>query len=208
MYFENLLLHFSCLIIFPIVGVMIFLQESSARISRSVFNSLACELKTRRICVSSEGEGPSSNGFPVCVGSYGGVSKAWPGKIHWCEQFFMQEAWEPACHGKDSSSSQSSELYINLILTFTFILLLLLLLSCHLTLKYSYMILFYKVEISPLWQQKRIREFCEEKGIHVTAYSPLGAKGMLWGTNNVMECQVLKEIAAARGKSIAQASNS
>jgi hypothetical protein len=31
---------------------------------------------------------------------------------------------------------------------------------------------------------------------------------MLWGTNNVMECQVLKEIAAARGKSIAQASNS
>jgi hypothetical protein len=88
MYFENLLLHFSCLIIFPIVGVMIFLQESSARISRSVSNSLACELKTRRICVSSEGEGPSSNGFPVCVGSYGGVSKAWPGKIHWCEQFF------------------------------------------------------------------------------------------------------------------------
>ncbi|KAI5588205.1 hypothetical protein POPTR_005G097000v4 [Populus trichocarpa] len=61
-----------------------------------------------------------------------------------------------------------------------------------------------QVEISPLWQQKRIREFCEEKGIHVTAYSPLGAKGMLWGTNNVMECQVLKEIAAARGKSIAQ----
>ncbi|KAJ6996869.1 hypothetical protein NC653_013453 [Populus alba x Populus x berolinensis] len=60
-----------------------------------------------------------------------------------------------------------------------------------------------QVEISPLWQQKKIREFCEEKGIHVTAYSPLGAKGMLWGTNNVMECQVLKEIAAARGKSMA-----
>ncbi|KAG6775569.1 hypothetical protein POTOM_019046 [Populus tomentosa] len=59
-----------------------------------------------------------------------------------------------------------------------------------------------QVEISPLWQQKQIREFCEEKGIHVTAYSPLGAKGMLWGTNNVMECQVLKEIAAARGKSV------
>ncbi|KAG6736117.1 hypothetical protein POTOM_061181 [Populus tomentosa] len=61
-----------------------------------------------------------------------------------------------------------------------------------------------QVEISPLWQQKKIRDFCEEKGIHVTAYSPLGAKGMLWGTNNVMECQVLKEIAAARGKSMAQ----
>ncbi|KAJ6919093.1 hypothetical protein NC651_013142 [Populus alba x Populus x berolinensis] len=61
-----------------------------------------------------------------------------------------------------------------------------------------------QVEMSPLWQQKKIREFCEEKGIHVTAYSPLGAKGMLWGTNNVMECQLLKEIAAARGKSMAQ----
>ncbi|XP_011022105.1 PREDICTED: non-functional NADPH-dependent codeinone reductase 2-like isoform X2 [Populus euphratica] len=61
-----------------------------------------------------------------------------------------------------------------------------------------------QVEISPLWQQKKIREFCKEKGIHVTAYSPLGAKGMSWGTNNVMECQVLKEIAAARGKSMAQ----
>ena len=61
-----------------------------------------------------------------------------------------------------------------------------------------------KVEMNPLWQQKRLREFCEEKGILITAYSPLGGKGTPWGTNRVMECDVLKEIADAKGKTIAQ----
>ncbi|XP_043715328.1 non-functional NADPH-dependent codeinone reductase 2-like [Telopea speciosissima] len=61
-----------------------------------------------------------------------------------------------------------------------------------------------QVEMNPLWQQKKLREFCTEKGIHVTSYSPLGAKGTLWGTNRVMECEVLKEIAEARRKTIAQ----
>ena len=49
-----------------------------------------------------------------------------------------------------------------------------------------------------------MREFCREKGILVTAYSPLGAKGTIWGTNKVMECDVLKEIAVSKGKTIAQ----
>ncbi|KAF3952715.1 hypothetical protein CMV_021754 [Castanea mollissima] len=61
-----------------------------------------------------------------------------------------------------------------------------------------------QVEINPLWQQKKLREFCENKGIRITAYSPLGAKGTLWGTNWVMECEVLKQIAEATGKTIAQ----
>ncbi|KAA8532402.1 hypothetical protein F0562_032429 [Nyssa sinensis] len=61
-----------------------------------------------------------------------------------------------------------------------------------------------QVEISPLWQQKKLRKFCEEKGIHVTAYSPLGARGTIWGSNKVMDCEVLKEIADAKGKTIAQ----
>ncbi|KAJ9708661.1 hypothetical protein PVL29_000605 [Vitis rotundifolia] len=30
-------------------------------------------------------------------------------------------------------------------------------------------------------QQKKLRELCAKKGIHITAYSPLGAKGTLWG---------------------------
>ncbi|KAL9454079.1 hypothetical protein AB3S75_009641 [Citrus x aurantiifolia] len=63
-----------------------------------------------------------------------------------------------------------------------------------------------QVELNPVWQQKKLRDFCEKKGIHITAYSPLGAKGTIWGTNRVMECQVLKEIANAKGKSVAQVS--
>ncbi|XP_058228055.1 non-functional NADPH-dependent codeinone reductase 2-like [Rhododendron vialii] len=61
-----------------------------------------------------------------------------------------------------------------------------------------------QVEMNPLWQQKKLRKFCEEKGIHVTAYSPLGAKGTLWGTDQVMECEILKEIAKSKGKTLAQ----
>ncbi|XAR47998.1 hypothetical protein NMG60_11030664 [Bertholletia excelsa] len=61
-----------------------------------------------------------------------------------------------------------------------------------------------QVEMNPLWQQKKLREFCDKNGILITAYSPLGAKGTLWGSNRVMDCEVLKEIAKARGKTIAQ----
>ncbi|KAL4638043.1 hypothetical protein ACB092_03G122600 [Castanea dentata] len=61
-----------------------------------------------------------------------------------------------------------------------------------------------QVEMNPLWQQKKLREFCENKGIRITAYSPLGAKGTLWGTNWIMECEVLKQIAEATGRTIAQ----
>ncbi|CAK9140247.1 unnamed protein product [Ilex paraguariensis] len=61
-----------------------------------------------------------------------------------------------------------------------------------------------QVEMSPLWQQKGLRAFCKEKRIHVTAYSPLGARGTVWGTNKVLDCEVLKEIAEARGKTVAQ----
>jgi diketogulonate reductase-like aldo/keto reductase len=58
--------------------------------------------------------------------------------------------------------------------------------------------------MNPLWQQKKLREFCEKKGIHITAYSPLGAKGTPWGTNWVMDSQELKDIAIAKGKTTAQ----
>ncbi|XP_065864943.1 non-functional NADPH-dependent codeinone reductase 2-like [Euphorbia lathyris] len=61
-----------------------------------------------------------------------------------------------------------------------------------------------QVEMNPCWQQKKLKEFCEEKGIHTTAYSPLGGKGTPWGTNQVMDCEVLKEIAISRGKTLAQ----
>lgn len=58
--------------------------------------------------------------------------------------------------------------------------------------------------MNPAWHQKKLKEYCEAKGIIVTAFSPLGAKGASWGTNEVMESDILKEIAEAHGKSVAQ----
>ncbi|KAL9246456.1 hypothetical protein vseg_019988 [Gypsophila vaccaria] len=59
-----------------------------------------------------------------------------------------------------------------------------------------------QVEVNPTWQQKELIEYCKTKGIVVTAYSPLG--GPLGGHNGVMESSLLKEIAHAKGKTVAQ----
>ncbi|KAJ8749829.1 hypothetical protein K2173_013232 [Erythroxylum novogranatense] len=61
-----------------------------------------------------------------------------------------------------------------------------------------------QVEMNPIWQQKKLRELCNEKGIHITAFSPLGGKGTPWGSSKVMESEVIKEIANTRGKTLAQ----
>jgi diketogulonate reductase-like aldo/keto reductase len=61
-----------------------------------------------------------------------------------------------------------------------------------------------QVEMNPVWQQKKLKEYCEAKGIIITAYSPLGAKGTFWGSNEVMDSEILKEIAEKQGKTIAQ----
>ncbi|QHO09985.1 NAD(P)H-dependent 6'-deoxychalcone synthase [Arachis hypogaea] len=56
------------------------------------------------------------------------------------------------------------------------------------------------------WQQKNLTEYCKAKSIIVTAYSPLGAKGTSWGNNDVMDSELLKEVAQAHGKTVAQVS--
>jgi diketogulonate reductase-like aldo/keto reductase len=61
-----------------------------------------------------------------------------------------------------------------------------------------------QVEMNPVWHQKKLKEYCEAKGIIITAFSPLGAKGTLWGSNEVMDSEILKEIAEKHGKTIAQ----
>lgn len=61
-----------------------------------------------------------------------------------------------------------------------------------------------KVELNPLWHQKKLIEFCKAKKIHITAYSPLGANGTKWGDNRIVESDVLEKIAKARGKTTAQ----
>lgn len=63
---------------------------------------------------------------------------------------------------------------------------------------------FVQVELSPVWQQKKLIEFCKTHNVIVTAFSPLGAKGANWGSNLVMENQVLQEIAEKLGKTVAQ----
>ncbi|KAJ9674295.1 hypothetical protein PVL29_023694 [Vitis rotundifolia] len=61
-----------------------------------------------------------------------------------------------------------------------------------------------QVEMNAAWQQVKLREFCREKGIHVSAWSPLGANGASWGSLAVVENPLLKELSAAKGKSLAQ----
>ncbi|KAJ4711020.1 NADPH-dependent codeinone reductase-like protein [Melia azedarach] len=63
-----------------------------------------------------------------------------------------------------------------------------------------------QVEMNPVWQQRKLREFCKARGIIVTAYSPLGAVGTSWGSNEVMENEALKQVARAHGKTVAQVS--
>ncbi|XP_038985166.1 non-functional NADPH-dependent codeinone reductase 2-like [Phoenix dactylifera] len=63
-----------------------------------------------------------------------------------------------------------------------------------------------QVEMNPLWQQKKLREFCKEKGIHITACSPIGGQDRPGSRNLVMESKVLQEIAKTRGKTVPQVS--
>ncbi|XVF02359.1 hypothetical protein REPUB_Repub04eG0168700 [Reevesia pubescens] len=58
-------------------------------------------------------------------------------------------------------------------------------------------------QIPPVLNQK-LREFCNANGIPLMGYSPLGASGTPWGSNRVMENDVLKDIAVAKGKTVAQ----
>ncbi|KAL5998848.1 hypothetical protein ACLOJK_009796 [Asimina triloba] len=59
-----------------------------------------------------------------------------------------------------------------------------------------------QVEMHPVWQQKKLRDFCAEKGIHVSAYSPLGAKE--WGFDVVLGNALINDIARAKGKGAGQ----
>ncbi|XP_030541128.1 methylecgonone reductase-like isoform X2 [Rhodamnia argentea] len=61
-----------------------------------------------------------------------------------------------------------------------------------------------QVEMNAAWRQEKLRGYCREKGIQVSAWSPLGANGAAWGSLAVVDSPVLKEIAIAKGKSVAQ----
>ncbi|CAJ0596827.1 unnamed protein product [Cylicocyclus nassatus] len=65
-----------------------------------------------------------------------------------------------------------------------------------------------QVELHPYFQQKKLRAFCKEHGIAVTAYSSLGNPGSAFfrkdGDPNVLTDPVVKKIADAHGKTPAQ----
>lgn len=61
-----------------------------------------------------------------------------------------------------------------------------------------------QVEMNPLWQQKTLRQFCKANGIHITAYTPLGANNTKWGDNRVVGSDVIQQIAATHDKTPAQ----
>ncbi|KAH9306483.1 hypothetical protein KI387_010887, partial [Taxus chinensis] len=59
-------------------------------------------------------------------------------------------------------------------------------------------------EMHPLWQQKKLRDYCSNVNIHVSAWSPLGGFGTFYGSNSVMENPVIEEIAKKHGKTVTQ----
>ncbi|XP_057868588.2 NADPH-dependent aldo-keto reductase, chloroplastic-like [Cryptomeria japonica] len=61
-----------------------------------------------------------------------------------------------------------------------------------------------QVEMHPMWQQNRLREYCSKHKIHVSAWSPLGAPNNPWGSNSLMDNPLIQEIAQKHGKTRAQ----
>ncbi|CAI9098261.1 OLC1v1034878C1 [Oldenlandia corymbosa var. corymbosa] len=61
-----------------------------------------------------------------------------------------------------------------------------------------------QVECHPLWQQHRLREFCNLKNVHLSAWSPLGCPGTLSIKGNVLSDPVLTSIAEKLGRTPAQ----
>ncbi|PIN21816.1 Aldo/keto reductase family protein [Handroanthus impetiginosus] len=52
-----------------------------------------------------------------------------------------------------------------------------------------------QVEMHPMWRQKKLRDFCRENKIHVSAYSPLGGPGNFWGSADVVRSPIIQSIA-------------
>nr|ABL61257.1 aldo-keto reductase [Aloe arborescens] len=59
-----------------------------------------------------------------------------------------------------------------------------------------------QVECHPVWQQKQLRSVCESKGVHLSAYSPLGSPGTK--RIDVLAHPVIVEAAEKLGKTPAQ----
>lgn len=54
------------------------------------------------------------------------------------------------------------------------------------------------------WQQRKLVPFFKEKNIHVSAFSPLATYGGFWDISVALDSPILKDIAASKGKTVAQ----
>ncbi|ESQ52422.1 hypothetical protein EUTSA_v10017980mg [Eutrema salsugineum] len=61
-----------------------------------------------------------------------------------------------------------------------------------------------QVECHPSWRQTKLREFCKSKGVHLSAYFPLGSPGTTWLKSDVLKNPILNMVAEKLGKSAAQ----
>ncbi|KAI5063408.1 hypothetical protein GOP47_0021955 [Adiantum capillus-veneris] len=61
-----------------------------------------------------------------------------------------------------------------------------------------------QVEMHPKWQQRLLRETCKKANVHVSAWSPLGAPLMSWGTPEILNNPIIKDIALNHSKAPAQ----
>ncbi|KMZ56567.1 Aldo-keto reductase family 4 member C9 [Zostera marina] len=61
-----------------------------------------------------------------------------------------------------------------------------------------------QVECHPGWQQKKLQDLCEAKGIHLTGYSPLGSPGTPWMKGSILADPTVVSVAEELGKSPAQ----
>ncbi|KAK6129379.1 hypothetical protein DH2020_036895 [Rehmannia glutinosa] len=52
-----------------------------------------------------------------------------------------------------------------------------------------------QVEMHPMWRQKKLRDFCRDHKIHVSAYSALGGPGNFWGSTDVVQNPIIQSIA-------------
>uniref|UniRef100_A0A7N0VD92 NADP-dependent oxidoreductase domain-containing protein n=1 Tax=Kalanchoe fedtschenkoi TaxID=63787 RepID=A0A7N0VD92_KALFE len=63
-----------------------------------------------------------------------------------------------------------------------------------------------QVEMHPMWRQGKLRKFCKDNNIHISAYSPLGGPGNCWGSKAVVEHPIIKSIALKHRATPAQVS--
>lgn len=59
----------------------------------------------------------------------------------------------------------------------------------------------------PMWRQKKLRDFCGDYRIHVSAYSPLGGPGNVWGSTAVVNNPIMQSIALKHRSTPAQVSH-